>query len=555
MPRAERLAALGLLAAMVLSATAFLVLGHELTPWSDELDWLTLGDDFTPETLLTPHNSHLIALPRAIYELLPRLFGTSYLPFRLIALVAVLACAALLFILVRKRVGGVLALGCATIVLFFGSAPDMALSAVAIPFTLSIAFGLGALVAFDRDRPRADVAGLVLLVLATLSHTFGVIIAAGIAIQLLAEESNRRRAWTALLPVALWVAWWIWARQFDQDITDAVNLAGAPLFVIESAGAALAAVSGAGPSFGEGADFLEGPSLVLFSLAALAGAGLLFARIRRSAAGPWLLGFVAIALAFWIGTALSETDARRPTTPRYLFFGAIMVMLIVAEGLRTRPLGRRLFGGAAVILAVGIVLNVARLGLGAERLQEEANEVRVQLAMIELAGENATPAFSPATAGAPGSEQIGARAGELDEFTGRHGPLGASLEEVAEASESLRRGADFVLTRSLGFFAAPVPPVAATQAGGCQRFSPGADGSVRFDLPSGVSLIRAREDGSLLIGRFADSASVYAGELAGAGSVISIPEDAYPRDWYGVAAEAVRVCEFGAGAGTGGSPP
>jgi len=84
MPRAERLAVLGLLGAMAVSAATILILGRDLTFSSDEFDWLIFGDDFAPETLLAPHNSHLIAIPRAIYELLPRLVGTDYLAFRLV---------------------------------------------------------------------------------------------------------------------------------------------------------------------------------------------------------------------------------------------------------------------------------------------------------------------------------------------------------------------------------------------------------------------------------------------------------------------------------------
>ena len=43
---------------MAVSAITLLVLSRDLAFWSDELDWLTFGDDFAPETLLTPHNSH-----------------------------------------------------------------------------------------------------------------------------------------------------------------------------------------------------------------------------------------------------------------------------------------------------------------------------------------------------------------------------------------------------------------------------------------------------------------------------------------------------------------
>ena len=62
--RGERLARIGLVVAMALSALTILLLGRHLTFWSDELDWLTFGNDFDPRNLLTPHGSHLIATNR-----------------------------------------------------------------------------------------------------------------------------------------------------------------------------------------------------------------------------------------------------------------------------------------------------------------------------------------------------------------------------------------------------------------------------------------------------------------------------------------------------------
>ena len=58
--RGERLARIGLVVAMALSALTILLLGRHLTFWSDELDWLTFGNDFDPRDLLTPHGSHLM---------------------------------------------------------------------------------------------------------------------------------------------------------------------------------------------------------------------------------------------------------------------------------------------------------------------------------------------------------------------------------------------------------------------------------------------------------------------------------------------------------------
>lgn len=103
--RGEKLARYGLLGAMVASAVLILILGRNLSFWSDEFEWLTFQDDFGLRGLMTPHGSHLMATNRVIYEGLPQLFGTSYMPFRLLAIAFLFACSALLFVLVRRRMG------------------------------------------------------------------------------------------------------------------------------------------------------------------------------------------------------------------------------------------------------------------------------------------------------------------------------------------------------------------------------------------------------------------------------------------------------------------
>ena len=78
--RGDRLVRAALVAAMVVSAAVILIGGRDLWFWSDELDWLVALADFAPRSLLTPHAGHLLAIPRVIYELLPRIFGVDYLP-------------------------------------------------------------------------------------------------------------------------------------------------------------------------------------------------------------------------------------------------------------------------------------------------------------------------------------------------------------------------------------------------------------------------------------------------------------------------------------------
>ncbi len=95
---------------------------------------------------------------------------------------AFMTCVVEAFVLMRRRVGGPLAVGPAIVLLFFGSAQEVVVSPLGIPFTLSIAFGLGAFLAVERADLPGDLTAMAMLLLAGLSHTFGTIVAIGVAV-------------------------------------------------------------------------------------------------------------------------------------------------------------------------------------------------------------------------------------------------------------------------------------------------------------------------------------------------------------------------------------
>lgn len=549
--RAERVAIRVLAAAMALSAATIVFLGRSLTFWSDELDWLTGLDGFAPKTLLIPHNGHLIALPRLLYELLPRLFGADYLPFRLLSAAAVLSCCALFFVLVRRRLGGPVALAPTLVLLFFGTSSEVVLSPLGLVITLSVGFGLAAFVAVEMDHRRGDVAACVVLTLAILSETFGTIIAGGVAIYLLLDPCRRRRIWIAAIPILLWAAWWVWAQRFDQEIAMASNLPGVPSFVVESAAASLAAITGVGKSFGSGSEGVEVVVKAVFIAMTFAGIVLLGLRIRRAGSGPALWPYVATVLAFWVGTALAASDERQPTTPRYVFFGAIMVMLIVAEAIR----GERLRGGAmkgvVIFFAACVAANAIRLAYGADGLTDRARAVGSQVAMIELAGGAAQPTVSPRSIGPPASRDVASPASAINGFAERYGPIGMSLDEVRDQSDRLRENADLVLSRALGLVAIPTTKSLRGATSHCRDFGGDPAEPERFALPPGIHLIRVVSGPSqtLPLGRFGDQPTVPVGELVqGQSAVIGLPSDAAPDRWFAEARSQVEVCDLAAGA-------
>jgi hypothetical protein len=548
--RGERLARTGLVVAMALSALTLLLLGRNLTFWSDELDWLTFGNDFDPGHLLTPHGSHLMATNRAIYEGLPRIFGTDYLPFRVVGIACLQACAVLVFVLVKRRLGALVALAPAVVLLFFGSAQDMTLSPLGNPFTLSIAFGRAAFLAVERGDTRGDVAGVVLLTLAGLSHTFGTIIALGVAVYLLVDPGSRRRIWVAAVPIVLWVAWWLWARQFHQSIATGSDVFGAPLFIFKAAGAAIEGCFGIPPNLGGKIGPLALALRILFDLAAVAAAVGLAVLIKRTRGTPWLWAYLATILAFWGGVAVAEGTGRGPETPRYLFFGAIMLVLIAAEALRSRGIPLRWRRPLLVAWAVALVCNVSLLFYEIPGFDDDAATVQAQLAMIELGGDRVPPTLQVRELDPPASPHVPSPAAALDQFTDEIGPLGFTLDEVRSQPESVRLGADFVLVRSLQITAFPVPKDGIPAATGCRTFRPGDDAYTDIELRPGASFLElvrdAGEPGApLLLGRFADVASVPVGTLTrGRELGLLLSDDAAAEPWSARASGRVRACHL-----------
>src|ERR1700754_3835259 len=153
--------------------------------FTDEWNFIDGRNDLSADALLTSHNGHMTLIPVGIYHLLWSLFGIdSYLPYRA-ALIAlhVAACSAL-FVLARRRVGAAAALVPMTLLLFLGAAYEDLLWAFQMTLVGSAAFGLLALVALDRDRPRADVAAAVLLFCSVACSGVGVAFLAGAAVEL-----------------------------------------------------------------------------------------------------------------------------------------------------------------------------------------------------------------------------------------------------------------------------------------------------------------------------------------------------------------------------------
>jgi hypothetical protein len=95
------------LAVAIAAAASFIFLsGRDLIFYVDEWDFMLHRRGYGPDTFLPEQNGHLMAVPILVVKAQLETFGaTSYVPYRLVHVAVVLACAGLFFVLVRRRVG------------------------------------------------------------------------------------------------------------------------------------------------------------------------------------------------------------------------------------------------------------------------------------------------------------------------------------------------------------------------------------------------------------------------------------------------------------------
>jgi hypothetical protein len=203
-----------------------------------------------------PHNEHWSALPVIAYRALVETVGLrTYLPYLALVLALHLVVAALVFRLVRRRAGGLAALGVSAVVLLFGAGFENLYWGFQIGFVGATAAGLAAFEVLDEppnDRREVALGGLLLVGLATSGVGLFFLAAAAVEVALRAEW----RRWVGLLvvPGVAYAAWFvivgrsgIGAHRDPFTVASALRI---PEFVVSGTGDALGAVLGVGPTLG-----------------------------------------------------------------------------------------------------------------------------------------------------------------------------------------------------------------------------------------------------------------------------------------------------------------
>ncbi len=234
-------------AALLASGAMLLVLTRELTFFQDTWEFLMNRRDPSVESLLHPHNEHIVLIPVSIEILFLHLFGMgSARPEYLLLIAMTLVAAVLLFVYARRRVGDWLALMATALLLFVGPAWSDLLWPFELAFVGSILFGIAMLVALDREDRTGDVLACLFLTIAAGFSSLGIAFMAAAAVHLLVNRRERgwRRAWFVAVPVVLFGAWYLgWGHDAESHLS-LRNVLDSPRFVIEGVAVSLESLLG-----------------------------------------------------------------------------------------------------------------------------------------------------------------------------------------------------------------------------------------------------------------------------------------------------------------------
>jgi hypothetical protein len=522
-----------LAALILLDAVLLLYMGRGLSFFYD--DWNFVTEDYGGgiHSLLRAHVGNISVFPIAVYKVLFHLVGLNhYAVFRVVLLSLHLLCGGLVYVLAARRVARVPALLAAALVLFLGAAWEDLLWAFQIGYLLSVAGGLAAWVALERRGRWSEVAAMLCVVISAGSSSLGIAVMIGVAVEL-ACGRRWRSIWIVIIPVCLYALWYL---GYGQSQITENGLINAPGFTEDIAAAAFGGLVGRSLEWGRPLALL-GVLLVLRRL------------IRPLPVSPRLAGLIATALGLWVITAVARATITPPEASRYVYLGAVVIVLAGVELLGEVTITARATALATLLVGFCALTGLTVLHAGAGFLRTTSETVTAELGALELGKAYAQPGYQPDPKRAP---QI--LAGPYLHTVLAIGSTPADTPaKIAASDATARAGADTVLIE-LGVAKlsplratrpSPLAPAPATasllgahelQRQGCLRLTPLAGGSMTgvLTLPTGGVTVRDEGPGpaSLALRRFGETFDPLPSAVGPrSASLLSIPADSAQVSW------------------------
>lgn len=512
-------------------AALVLYLTRGTTLWFDEWTWALERRGGSLGTFLEPHNGHFSLVPVVLYKLLFATAGLDhYLPYRVMIAAAHVLCVGLVFVYAARRIGRPAALIPAAMLLTLGPAWQDFLWPFQIGWLLSLACGVGALLLLDRGDRRGSIGAALLLAIALASSGVGIPVAAGVLLEVLL--TRRREAWIAVAPLALYGIWWV----VYQDTTIlARNVYLVPRFAADAAAGALGALSGL-TQVGIGANGVIADAGATYPWGRpLAVAATALAVWRLATLRPFparVVTLLAIPLAFWLLTGLQRAHVGSADASRYLYVGALFVLLLAVELVRGLALPRWVVAATAVVAAFAVLGNLGELRTGAGYLRAQAPIARGDLTALELARASLPPGY--VAKHFPGTPFLAIPAAEYLAAS-KHDSPAYSASALPHAPETARIAADVELA---AIHDVKVRPAGDARGTSCVR----PRGAAELTLPAGGLLIKPG-DGPVKVSLRRFASRFEAAPLATVTSpgVLQIDPDRAPQPWHVRLAPAARV--------------
>lgn len=545
-----------------LAATAsgllLIALQSRLSFAADEWDYLLNRRGLSLDVLLTPHVDHIVLGPVAVYKAIQSTIGMEkLLPYALVSTPVFLASVVVLFVYLRRRAGGWLALAGALPVLFMGTAREVTIWPVNIAFTAAMAAGIAALLALEGEDRRGDAIACGLLVLGLAFSELALFFAVGAAVSMVLARRPLSRAYAVVVPVLLYAGWYAgWGHTAESHLS-LHNLVHSPVYLAEGLASSAWSLLGV-PTHGR----VGG---VWPALLALAAFGVLRARSRAPLPATFWSA-LAVLLCFWVLTAASFEPGREPDQSRYQYVGGVLLLLVLGNAVAGVRLGAPETLAILGVACVATIANLVVLHHAYAGWRNRAIDERAALAGLEVAGSRADPDLILHSGytdnGALDSLTVGPYLSAVDAF----GSPADDLFELGDAPETGRIAADRLIAQAEHLTPIPVqtlptatgsPPQLVAAAGA----RPGPRGScLTLNMRNGPAIVTLPRPGvtlrtrsgspeALALRRFATTFSL-SFELRGP-SVLLIPDDGSPRPWQALlrGPGPVTLCGLASGPG------
>jgi hypothetical protein len=374
-----------LAALLLLDLVVLLYMGRGLTFFYDEWDFVQHDFGGGVHSLLAAHVGNISLFPVIVYKILFHLVGLNhYAVYRLVVIVLHLVSGGLIFVLAARRIPRAPALLAAALILFLGAAWEDLLWAFQVGYLLSAAGGLAVWVLLERDDRFGDIAALLCLIVSVGSSSLGIAIMIGVAVEL-AWKRDWRRGWIVVIPAILYALWYL---KYGESQITKDGLINAPGFVEDLAAAAFAGLIGRSLEWGR-------------PLAVLGIVVVVRRLVRPIPVSARLAGLVATGVALWMITAAARSTVSPPETSRYIYLGAIVIVLVGVELLREISITPRATAVASALVAFFAVTGLTVMHAGALGLRETSKTLTAELGALELASTYAPQSYHPDPQRAP----------------------------------------------------------------------------------------------------------------------------------------------------------